>query len=71
MLPILCYFCRNCIGQKYAMMEGKVVLSSILRRFNVSSSLDWNEIQTELLPSIIMRPMNGIPVQLTRRTKVK
>ncbi|XP_055951486.1 cytochrome P450 4C1-like [Argiope bruennichi] len=28
---------RNCIGQKYSVMEMKVILSSILRRFYVTS----------------------------------
>ena len=59
-------YCRNCIGQKFAMMEEKVVVSSILRRFNMSSNLDWNEVK--LLPEIILRPMKGIPVQLSPRT---
>nr|AIT16229.1 cytochrome P450 family 4 protein [Sternaspis scutata] len=56
---------RNCIGQKFAMKEEKVVVSSILRRFNIKSM----QTRADLLPmgELILRPQNGIRVKLTRR----
>ncbi|XP_320019.5 cytochrome P450 4C1 [Anopheles gambiae] len=49
---------RNCIGQKFALLEEKSVVSSILRRFTVRSAKTRKEqlIQHEL----ITRPKDGI-----------
>lgn len=54
-----------CVGQKLAMNEEKVVLSSILRRFRITSL----QTRDELLPQsdIILRPANGIKIRLERR----
>jgi len=55
---------RNCIGQKFAMMEEKVVLSSILRKYRLRSSM----IQPEVSIKVILRPKNGLRISLTKRT---
>ncbi|GBO35199.1 Cytochrome P450 4V2, partial [Araneus ventricosus] len=51
---------RNCIGQKFAMMEMKTIISSILRRFRVTS-LDSRE-KVILYPNLVTRSVR--PVRL-------
>ncbi|XP_048760771.2 cytochrome P450 4V2-like isoform X1 [Ostrea edulis] len=58
---------RNCIGQKFAILEEKVLLSNIFRNFTVTSK----QTREELLPigDLIMRPEHGIFVEIHRREK--
>nr|QST15034.1 CYP4C34-like protein 2 [Diaphanosoma celebensis] len=56
---------RNCIGQKFALMEEKVVLATVLRHFEVQS-LDKREDMT-LLGELVLRPRDGVNVRLTPR----
>ncbi|XP_023612936.1 cytochrome P450 4V2-like isoform X2 [Myotis lucifugus] len=56
---------RNCIGQRFAMMEEKVVLSCILRHFWVESNQKREELG--LTGEVILRPTNGIWIKLKRR----
>ncbi|XP_063238475.1 cytochrome P450 4C1-like isoform X2 [Bacillus rossius redtenbacheri] len=57
---------RNCIGQKFAQLEEKTLLSYILRNFKVLS-LDSRE-DVHPIPEIVLRPEHGIKVCLTSRT---
>ncbi|EFX87732.1 hypothetical protein DAPPUDRAFT_192258 [Daphnia pulex] len=57
---------RNCIGQQFALMEEKIVLASVLRRFQIKS-LDKPE-DLPLLVEVILRPRDGIRLQLTHKT---
>jgi len=57
---------RNCIGQKFAVMEEKIVLSSILRKFNLKCTTDAKDIP--LLPELILRPKNGIHLSCYKRS---
>ena len=56
---------RNCIGQRFAQMEEKVMLAYILRNFEIKSLKTTKEI----IPTaeVILKPMNGIPVKLIPR----
>ncbi|KAM6150090.1 cytochrome P450 4V2 [Erethizon dorsatum] len=56
---------RNCIGQKFAVMEEKTILSCILRRFWVESNQKREELG--LSGELILRPNNGIWITLKRR----
>lgn len=56
---------RNCIGQKFAMMEEKVILANILRKFEIKSLKTTKELNP--VGYLILRPSNGIPVQLKLR----
>ncbi|CAF1068446.1 unnamed protein product [Adineta steineri] len=56
---------RNCIGQRFAMSEEKVILSSILRRFKLKTSQSPNDLQLSF--EVILRSGNGAHVQLELR----
>ncbi|CAG7710835.1 unnamed protein product [Allacma fusca] len=56
---------RNCIGQKFALMEEKVILANLFRNFKVEAldSLDKITVMTE----VVTRPKNGFRVRLIER----
>lgn len=56
---------RNCIGQKFAMMEEKIVLSTLIRNFSIKSETETED----MCPAgeLILRPGNGVLVTLTER----
>lgn len=56
---------RNCIGQRFALLEEKVILSSILRRFNLKTSQSREELKLSF--ELILRSEHGVFVQLERR----
>lgn len=57
---------RNCIGQKFALMEEKTVLSWLFRRFRVQPAKSF---YTNVpCPEIILRPSAGLPIRLQART---
>ncbi|GMR47407.1 hypothetical protein PMAYCL1PPCAC_17602, partial [Pristionchus mayeri] len=56
---------RNCIGQKFAMYQLKVVVSSILRRFRIRSDRDFNSVT--MLAEVVMKSKEGINVTIERR----
>ncbi|KAI9564177.1 hypothetical protein GHT06_007915 [Daphnia sinensis] len=58
---------RNCIGQKFALMEEKVILSSILRNFHIRA-LDRRE-ELILLNELTLRPRDGVRLHLTPKQK--
>ncbi|PSN43023.1 hypothetical protein C0J52_06756 [Blattella germanica] len=57
---------RNCIGQKFAMLEVKTVLSFVIRHYKFEAT---GEIP-KFLPEVIVRPENGIHLKMTRRTEM-
>ncbi|XP_052871955.1 cytochrome P450 4c3 [Anopheles cruzii] len=57
---------RNCIGQKFALLEEKSVLSAVLRRYRIEA-VDRRENLT-LLGELILRPKNGLRIRISRRT---
>ena len=56
---------RNCVGQKYAFHEMKIILADILRNFQIKSldPLDKITYKTEL----VFRPKNPIRIQFIKR----
>uniref|UniRef100_A0A8D0CDS3 Cytochrome P450 4V2 n=1 Tax=Scleropages formosus TaxID=113540 RepID=A0A8D0CDS3_SCLFO len=56
---------RNCIGQRYAMMEEKVILASILRHFHIEACQKREDLRP--LGDLILRPEKGIWIKLQNR----
>ena len=56
---------RNCIGQRFAMMEEKVLIANILRKFEIKALKPTSEIKK--LVELILRPKGGIPITVTPR----
>jgi cytochrome P450 family 4 len=56
---------RNCIGQKFALLEEKTVLSYILRHYKLHS-LDKRE-DMKLIGDLVLRPDNGVRLSLSLR----
>ncbi|XP_065220166.1 cytochrome P450 4C1-like [Planococcus citri] len=54
---------RNCIGQKFANLEEKVVISTVLRKFKLSTDMRKEEV--EVLPHLILRPHPKIKITFT------
>lgn len=52
-------------GQRFALMEEKVVLASILRRFNVEACQTREELRP--VGELILRPEKGIWIKLEKR----
>ncbi|CAF0907860.1 unnamed protein product, partial [Adineta ricciae] len=56
---------RNCIGQRFALLEEKTILSSILRRFKLKTSETREDLHLSF--EVILRSENGAFVQLENR----
>ena len=56
---------RNCIGQRFAIMEEKVVIAWILRNFIVKSLKRRDELRHKA--ELILRPVGGVPLRLIPR----
>ena len=57
---------RNCIGQRFALMEEKVILANILRNFEIKSIKKTEEL--EPLLELILKPSNGfLPIEVNVR----
>lgn len=58
---------RNCIGWKFAQMEVKVTILSILRAFEVYSI--QSEDQLKFVANLVLDNADGIPIQIKPRQK--
>ncbi|CAL1289345.1 unnamed protein product [Larinioides sclopetarius] len=58
---------RNCIGQRFAMMEQKVVLAHVLLNYEVKSLAPRDQLQ--LTAEMVLRSYNGIMMQITPRRR--
>ena len=57
---------RNCIGQRFAMLEEKVMLSWLLRKFHLKTSQTPTELHVSF--EIILRSDTAALIQLETRT---
>jgi cytochrome P450 len=55
---------RACIGNNFALMEAAILLAAVAQRFQISLVAGA---AVEPLPSITLRPSNGVPVRLQLR----
>lgn len=55
---------RNCIGQKFAVLEMKSTIVKVLERFELFLDPDYELV---LLPEIVLKPLNGIKLILKAR----
>jgi len=58
---------RNCIGQRFALMEEKVVLSRIFRSYSVKSVVPIEDMR--IVAELITRSLNGVRIQITPRKR--
>lgn len=56
---------RNCIGQRFALLEEKAVLSTVLRKFKLESLSRKEEM--DLMFQLILRPKHGLKIKITPR----
>ncbi|XP_045519152.1 cytochrome P450 4d2-like [Pieris brassicae] len=56
---------RNCIGQKFAMMEMKVVIAAVIKSFKILPT----DVEPALCSDLILRSKNGVKIKLIPRIK--
>ncbi|CAL2046537.1 unnamed protein product [Caenorhabditis brenneri] len=56
---------RNCIGQKFAIMEEKAVLSWFFRKYRVTATQEFEE--NKILPELILKSSLGFPLKVHSR----
>jgi len=61
---------RNCIGQKFAQMEQRVVMSAILRKYELATDVSREDFDAAVTPELVVKPGKGVPVYLKRRTDI-
>ncbi|XP_046636795.1 cytochrome P450 4C1-like isoform X4 [Daphnia pulicaria] len=54
---------RNCIGQRFAMFEEKVLTSTLLRRFRFSYDLGKRG-PRKAIPELVLKPKDGMPLRI-------
>ncbi|GMS83820.1 hypothetical protein PENTCL1PPCAC_5995, partial [Pristionchus entomophagus] len=57
---------KNCICQKFAMYEMKIVMIAILRKYKLASKRKFHDVT--LLTEVILRSEEGINVTVERRS---
>jgi len=72
-LPRFAYFPfgggpRVCIGNRFAMMEAKLVLASAAQRFRFDPT---PETQIRLFPSVTLRPRGGVKLRIKERARAQ
>ena len=60
-----CFFCRarNCVGQKFAQNEEKVLVAKIVKNFKITAT----ESDPKMMAELILRPIDGIKIKVTKR----
>lgn len=58
---------RGCIGSKYAMLSMKVLISTLLRNYELRTDIKQEDIKLKV--DLLMRSVNGYPVKLTTRDR--
>lgn len=58
---------RNCIGQKFAQMEVKVILAKVISNYYIQTMAHRNELA--IVGELVLRSRNGLDVKLIPRFK--
>lgn len=58
---------RNCIGQKFAVLEMKSLIATVVRNFELSISKE-NE-QMQLAADVVLKPFNGVLLKVKARNQ--
>ncbi|KAI6184920.1 hypothetical protein M3Y97_00648700 [Aphelenchoides bicaudatus] len=56
---------RNCVGQKFAKMEVKIMLAHLLFNFRVETDTKFED--NKMMFEVVLRPSLGVPVRLVKR----
>jgi cytochrome P450 len=56
---------RNCIGQKFALLEEKAFLANIFRKYKIQSLVDRNEVKVYM--SIVLKPCSKLKMKFEFR----
>ena len=59
---------RNCVGQRFALMEMRIVVAYLFKFFKIESLQETDDL--DLMPNLIIRPRNGIKVRLSLRDEM-
>ncbi|XP_037559555.1 cytochrome P450 4V2 [Dermacentor silvarum] len=60
---------RNCIGQRFANLEEKILLTQIMRLFTVTSKLRMDQLQLSI--EVVLKAIQGIEIKIQPRNKTK
>ena len=58
---------RNCVGQRFAMMEEKVLLTTIFRKFEIKAIKKISELYP--VPDVLLKPIGQIPIKFVPRKR--
>lgn len=58
---------RNCLGQRFANLEDKILLIHIIRRFEIKSKVPMTELQLSI--EVVLRATQGLEIALTPRRR--
>ena len=58
---------RNCVGQKFAMLEMKSIISKIVRNFEMTATQGYKPI---LIAELILRSENGVMLNFKKRRNI-
>ena len=58
---------RNCIGQKFALMEMKTLLSTILRNYEISTDVPFKAFDAARVPEVVLNPGDRVLIKAKKR----